>query len=108
VINVSTGRNYNSLEQNPIKGVTTTAAASKDFVEGFSIKLAAGVIRMAVELSKQVTVKTLVTDTVIDAFGKACANKRCAGKDCRSLYNWMANAEDVDGYYVLLKSVDIQ
>lgn len=98
VINVSTGRNYNSLEQNPINGVTATAAASKDFVGGFSIELATGVIRMAVELSKQVGAKTLVADTVIDAFEKACADKRCAGKDCRSLYKWLANVEDVNGY----------
>ena len=42
VINVSSGRRYNSLEQNPVKGVTPTAASAKDFQGGFSTELCKG------------------------------------------------------------------
>ena len=93
VINVSTGRCYSSLEQNPIKGVTPTSAASKDFVGGFSIELATGVIKLATELGEQVGARTLVADRIVEAFEKASQDERCKGKDCRSLYKWLADVE---------------
>jgi len=43
VINVSSGRCYNSSDQNPVKGVTATAASAGDFEGGFSTELCKGV-----------------------------------------------------------------
>ena len=53
VINTSTGRSYNSIDQNPVKGISPNSSANKDFEGGFDIGLCVGVLRMAVELGKQ-------------------------------------------------------
>ena len=91
VINTSTGRNYNSLEQNPIKGITPTAAAAKDFQGGFAIEMCLGVIRMAQELGKGVGARNLLGDSVIGAFEQASTDERCRGKDSRSIWRWFTN-----------------
>ena len=91
VINVSTGMNYNSSFQNPVKGVSSTAAAAKDFEGGFSMELAIGVVEMAVELGKQIGAKSLLNDTVLDGLKEACKDDRCKGKDFRSFYRWLAD-----------------
>jgi len=91
VINVSTGRNYNSDEQNPVKGVTPTSAAAKDFEGGFSMELCIGVLEQTMQLKKQVGARTLVSDVVMDAFHEAAEDSRCKGKDYRSFYRWFAD-----------------
>lgn len=90
VINVSSGKNYNSLDQNPVKGVTATAAAAVDFEGGFSTELCKGVVDMAVDLGKEVGAKSVFSDIVQSAFDKACKNEKTSGKDCRSVYRLFA------------------
>lgn len=91
VINVSTGMNYNSSAQNPVKGVTPTAAAARDFEGGFSIELCTGVVEMAVQLGKQLGARSLLGDIVLESFETASEDERCRGKDCRSIYRWFAD-----------------
>jgi 3-hydroxyisobutyrate dehydrogenase-like beta-hydroxyacid dehydrogenase len=91
VINVSTGMNYNSSFQNPVKGVTPTSAAAKDFEGGFSIELCTGVVEMATDLSRQVGAKSLLGDIVVKSLNEARQDPRCKGKDCRSFYRWLAD-----------------
>ena len=86
VINTSSGRCYNSSDQNPVKGVTPTAASANDFEGGFSSELCKGVIDMAIGLGKQVGAKSILSDIVQKAFTKAVQSKKCSGKDCRSIY----------------------
>ena len=93
VINASSGKCYNSLDQNPVKGVTLTAAAAKDFQGGFSMELCKGVLEMAVELGKQTGAKSVLSDIVLETFEAASQDERCKGKDCRSLYKWLADIE---------------
>jgi 3-hydroxyisobutyrate dehydrogenase-like beta-hydroxyacid dehydrogenase len=90
VINVSSGKSYNSLDQNPVRGVTPTAAATKDFEGGFSTELCKGVIDMAVDLGKEVGAKSVLADVVQSTFGKALESDKCKGKDCRSVYRLFA------------------
>jgi 3-hydroxyisobutyrate dehydrogenase len=90
VINVSSGRNYNSLDQNPVKGVSPIAASAKDFEGGFSMELCKGVIDMAINLGKQVGAKSVLSDVVQNTFDKACKNEKTSGKDCRSVYRLFA------------------
>lgn len=90
VINVSSGKNYNSLDQNPVKGVTATAAAATDFEGGFSMELCKGVVDMAVELGKDVGAKSVLAEVVLMTFGKALESEKCKGKDCRSVYRLFA------------------
>lgn len=86
MINVSSGKCYNSLDQNPVKGVTLTAAATKDFQGGFSTELCKGVVDMAISLGKQVGAKSVLAKVVQDTFAKAIKSDKCSGKDCRSIY----------------------
>ncbi|KFY80411.1 hypothetical protein V499_00710 [Pseudogymnoascus sp. VKM F-103] len=90
VINVSSGKCYNSLDQNPVKGVTSTAAASKDFEGGFSMELCKGVVEMAVQLGKDVGAKNVLSDLVMKTFEDASQDERCKGKDCRSVYRYIS------------------
>lgn len=91
VVNVSTGMNYNSSAQNPVKGVTATSAAAKDFEGGFSIELCKGVLGMATELGKQVGARSVLSDVVMETFEEASQDPRCKGKDYRSIYRWIAD-----------------
>lgn len=86
VINSSSGRCYNSLEQNPVKGVTPGAASEKDFEGGFSVELCKGVLEMAVGLSKQVGAQSVFADAVLQVYKKAISDERCKGKDSRSVF----------------------
>ena len=95
VINVSSGKCYNSLDQNPVKGVTPTAASAKDFEGGFSTELCKGVIDMAVDLGKEVGAKSVLSDVVRSTFQKAAENEMCSGKDCRSVYRLFAENDGV-------------
>ncbi|KAI1737285.1 3-hydroxyisobutyrate dehydrogenase, variant [Xylaria scruposa] len=91
VINVSSGRCYNSLDQNPVKGVTPGSASEKDFVGGFSVELCKGVLDMAVELGEQVGARSILSDRVLAIYDKALKDERTRGKDSRSIYRFFAD-----------------
>ncbi|KAI3332072.1 NAD binding domain of 6-phosphogluconate dehydrogenase-domain-containing protein [Xylariaceae sp. AK1471] len=91
VINVSSGRCYNSLDQNPVKGVTPGAASEKDFVGGFSVELCKGVLDMAVALGEQVGAQTILSDRVLALYDKALKDERTRGRDSRSIYRLFAD-----------------
>ncbi len=90
VINVSSGRCYNSLDQNPVKGVTPGAASEKDFVGGFSVELCKGVLDMAVALGQQVGAQSVLSDRVLAIYDKALKDERTRGRDSRSIYRFFA------------------
>ncbi|KAI8954080.1 3-hydroxyisobutyrate dehydrogenase, variant [Xylaria longipes] len=90
VINVSSGRCYASLDQNPVKGVTPGAASEKDFVGGFSVELCKGVLDMAVELGEHVGARSILGDRVLAIYDKALKDERTRGKDSRSIYLFFA------------------
>ncbi|CAH0023714.1 unnamed protein product [Clonostachys rhizophaga] len=91
VINVSSGRCYNSLEQNPVKGVTAGAASETDFVGGFSVDLCKGVLEMAVGLAKNVGAQSILNDRVLALYEKAVHDERTRGRDSRSVYRLFAD-----------------
>jgi 3-hydroxyisobutyrate dehydrogenase-like beta-hydroxyacid dehydrogenase len=83
VINVSSGNCYNSLDQNPVKGVTTTSAVTKDFEGGFSMELCKGVLEMAIKLEKDVGPRSILSSVVASALERVSQSEKCKGKDCR-------------------------
>ncbi|GAW14360.1 hypothetical protein ANO14919_037620 [Xylariales sp. No.14919] len=91
VINTSSGRCYNSLDQNPVKGVTPGAASEKDFVGGFSVELCKGVLDMAVALGEQVGARSVLSDRVLAIYDKALKDERTRGRDSRSIYQFFAD-----------------
>lgn len=86
VINSSSGRNYNSLEQNPVQGVTPGAASENNFEGGFSVELSKGVLEMSVSLAHQVKAQTLMDEIILRVYTKAVNDSRTAGKDSRSVF----------------------
>lgn len=98
VINVSTGRCYNSSLENPVKGVTDTASASKDFEGGFSIELCRGVVEMALQLGEQVGAKSVLRDVVLNTLEEASQDPRCKGKDYRSIYLHIADIQQSENH----------
>lgn len=93
VINSSTGRSYNSIEQNPVKGISPNSSASRDFEGGFDIALCVGVLRMAVDLGNQTKTKLPLSDGLVQTYTAASQDPRCVGKDCRSVYKYVADLE---------------
>ena len=91
VINSSTGRSYNSIEQNPVKGISTNSSANKDFVGGFDIALCAGVLKMAIDLGKETNTNLPLSDALLKTYEAANEDPRCKGKDCRSVYKYVAD-----------------
>ncbi len=96
VINTSTGRCYNSLEQNPVKGVSPNSAASHDYEPGFSMELCKGVIDMAVGLGAEVGAKSVLADTVQRTFQRGVEHPKTRGKDYRSIYRLFSENEGKD------------
>lgn len=98
VINVSTGRCYNSSSENPVKGVTPTASVNKDFHGGFSIELCRGVVEMALELGEQVGARSVLRDTVLKVLEDASEDPRVKGRDYRSIYLHIADIQQEDNH----------
>lgn len=91
VINSSTGRSYNSIEQNPVKGISPNSSAERDFENGFSIELCKGVLHMAIDLGERVGAKLPLSQGLIETYEAASMDERCKGKDCRSVYKYVAD-----------------
>lgn len=93
VINSSSGRCYNSMEQNPVKGVTPGAASEKDFEGGFSVELCKGVLDLAVALGDQVGAQLLLSSSILRVYEKAVKDPRCKGLDSRSVIRLFADGD---------------
>jgi 3-hydroxyisobutyrate/3-hydroxypropionate dehydrogenase len=91
VINASTGRSYNSIDQNPVKGISPNSSANRDFEGGFDIALCVGVLRMAIDLGKQTNSNLPLSDGLLGTYEAANEDPRCKGKDCRSVYKYVAD-----------------
>ena len=86
VITVSSGWYYNSVEQNPVKGVTPSAVSEKDFEVGFSVELCRVTRDMAVALGEHIGAQLELGDTVLGVFDKATRDDRRRGRDSKSAY----------------------
>jgi len=91
VINSSTGRSYNSIEQNPVKGISPNSTANNNFESGFAIELCVGVLHMGIDLGKQVGANMPLSGCLINAFETAAEDPRCKGKDCRSIWKYVSD-----------------
>lgn len=98
VVNVSTGHCYNSSKENPVKGVTEKASASRDFEGGFSIELCKGVVEMALQLGEQVGARSVLKDVVLNTLNAAAEDPRCQGKDYRSIYLHLADIQQSENH----------
>lgn len=96
VINVSTGMSRNSREQNPVKGISTSASSANDFEGGFSTELCQGVLDMALNLSNEVGAKSVLEPVVRAVYGAALRNEKCKGKDYRSIYRLFSEDDGHD------------
>jgi 3-hydroxyisobutyrate/3-hydroxypropionate dehydrogenase len=86
---------WNSVHENPVKGVIEGAASSRDFKGGFTLELCKGVNEMAMTLQEQVGAKSILAPAIHRILDKAAENEKCRGQECRSV--WRLFAED-DGH----------
>ena len=86
VINDSSGMSWNSLNQNPVKGVISKSSASRDFEGGASTELCQGIIGSVLETAERVKAKLLVGPLLREIFEEAVNDPRCKGKEYRSIY----------------------
>lgn len=93
VINSSTGMSRNSREQNPVKGVSSTASSATDFKGGFSTELCNGVLEMSMELAEQLGAKSVLSPVVRQLYGQAIRSEKCSGQDFRSIYRLFSEEE---------------
>lgn len=96
VINASSGMNWNSLHQNPVKGVNPAASSARDFKGGFTTELAGGVIDDAVSLMEQVGAPTVLAKPTKTVFSKARQSPKCKGMEARSVWKLFAEDEGKD------------
>jgi len=98
VINASSGMCWNSLHENPVKGVIPTASSARDFKGGFTTELCKGVNEMAIALTKQVGAKSLLSPVVQKVLDTAAESPKCKGQECRSVYRLFAedSGQDLD------------
>ena len=95
IINDSSGMSWNSINQNPVKGVIAKSSASRDFEGGASTELCQGIIGAALELADHVKAKMVVGPLLREIFEEAVNDPRCKGKEYRSIYRLIAE-EDAD------------
>ncbi|KAL2205526.1 3-hydroxyisobutyrate dehydrogenase, variant [Sarocladium strictum] len=96
VIRVSTGGCYNAGDQNPVKGVSKLASASRDFEGGFVTEMAKGVLDMALDHADKVGLKMVLGDLVSDFYARAARHPKCKGKDFRSIYKLFVENDGKD------------
>ena len=96
VIRVSTGACYNCGDQNPVRGVSDLASASRDFEGGFTTEMAKGVLDMALDHGARVGAKSVLGGVVSDFYERAASNPLCRGKDFRSIYKLFSENDGKD------------
>lgn len=84
---------WNSLHENPVKGVDPKASAAKDFEGGFTTELCHGVLHQAIDLSEEVGAKSLLGPVVQHVYDVAVESDKCRGKQSRSVYRLFAEDE---------------
>ena len=96
VINASSGMNWNSLHQNPVKGVNPDASSARGFKGGFTTELAGGVIDDAVELMQKVGCRTVLAKPTQAIFAAARQSELCSGMEARSVWRLFVEQNPVD------------
>ncbi|GJN79921.1 hypothetical protein PLIIFM63780_003445 [Purpureocillium lilacinum] len=93
VIKVSTGACYNCGEQNPVRGVSSLASASRDFEGGFTTEMAKGVLDMALSHGDKVGAKLVLGSVVSEFYERAAGHPKCRGNDFRSIFKLFSENE---------------
>lgn len=96
VIKVSTGACYNCADQNPVRGVSDVASASRDFEGGFTTEMCKGVLDMALDHGAKVGAKSVVGDVVSGFYERAASHEKCKGKDFRSIWKLFTENDGKD------------
>ncbi|UNI23000.1 3-hydroxyisobutyrate dehydrogenase [Purpureocillium takamizusanense] len=96
VIKVSTGACYNCGDQNPVRGVSSLASASRDFEAGFTTEMAKGVLDMALSHGDAVGAKSVLGGVVSEFYERAARHPQCKGKDFRSIFKLFSEDDAKD------------
>ncbi|PNY27166.1 3-hydroxyisobutyrate dehydrogenase [Tolypocladium capitatum] len=93
VINVSTGRCWPSEVNNPVKGVTETAPAGRDYRGGFGISLMKKDLRLAMVAAKEAGANMALADAAFGVYEEAEKLDECNGRDFSVVYRYLGGKE---------------
>ncbi|KAL3958250.1 hypothetical protein ACCO45_006412 [Purpureocillium lilacinum] len=81
------------IKQNPVRGVSSLASASRDFEGGFTTEMAKGVLDMALSHGDKVGAKLVLGSVVSEFYERAAGHPKCRGKDFRSIFKLFSENE---------------
>ncbi|KAL0095237.1 3-hydroxyisobutyrate dehydrogenase [Phycomyces blakesleeanus] len=89
ILNTSTGRCWSSDTYNPHPGVIPTAPSGKDYKGGFSNKLMAKDLRIAMKAAKDASADPVLGTVAAQIYNQLSVTKDFDSLDFSSVYKWM-------------------
>jgi 3-hydroxyisobutyrate/3-hydroxypropionate dehydrogenase len=89
VINASTGANWCSRVNNPVKGVTPGAPVDRDYDGGFGVRLMKKDLGLALDAADSVDAKIVLGEHIAKVYGDVAADQTLGGKDFSVVYKWL-------------------
>nr|CAG8433385.1 1451_t:CDS:2 [Entrophospora candida] len=91
IINTSSGRCWSSDTYNPCPGIMENVPSSRDYQGGFSNKLVAKDLRLAVNAANDTRSTIVLGALAQQIYNQLSANKDFENKDFSSIYKWLNN-----------------
>ncbi|EPB84656.1 hypothetical protein HMPREF1544_08599 [Mucor circinelloides 1006PhL] len=91
ILNNSTGRCWSSDTYNPYPGVIPTAPASREYQGGFSNKLMAKDLRLAMKAAESCDASPQLGTLATNVYQKLCTTKDFESLDFSSVFKWISN-----------------
>ncbi len=93
VINVSTGKCWPSEVNNPVKGVSEKAPASRDYSGGFGIALMKKDLKLAMVAAEEAGARLELAEQAKRVYEEAEQDERCKGRDFSVVYRYLGGGE---------------
>lgn len=89
IVNTSSGRSWSSEVNNPVPGINPSAPSSRDYENGFGIKLLKKDVLLALDAAKLANLNLLLGDDVADILQKVANSSEFGDKDMSIIYKWL-------------------
>jgi 3-hydroxyisobutyrate/3-hydroxypropionate dehydrogenase len=93
VINSSTGANWCSRVNNPVKAVSPGAPVEQEYKGGFGVRLMKKDLRLALEAAASVDAKIVLGKEIAKVYEAIAEDKELGSKDFSVVYKWLGGDE---------------
>ncbi|KAI9679326.1 MAG: hypothetical protein M1817_005346 [Caeruleum heppii] len=93
LINVSTGRSWCSMVNNPVPGVIEGSPASRDYVGGFGVSLMKKDLKLAIAAAQEAGARLELHEKARDVYEAVEKDERCKGRDFSVVYRYLGGNE---------------